>query len=126
MPGGFVDIDEDIEILKQLKVKAYRFSICLTRVINKNGEVFEPRVMSNIRESAKRKEFLEQKLEKDMARYMSLSEDMEESEGGNIVIQGTIYPGCRIIISNVMYFVKSDVSHSKFIRDGADVKITAI
>lgn len=92
----------------------------------KNGEVFEPRVMNNIRESAKRKEFLEQKLEKDMARYMSLSEDMEESEGGNVVIQGTIYPGCRIIISNVMYFVKSDVSHSKFIRDGADVKITAI
>ena len=61
-----------------------------------------------------------------MARYMSLSEDMEENEGGNVVIQGTIYPGCRIIISNVMYFVKSDVSHSKFIREGADVKITAI
>ena len=34
-------VDEDIEILKQLKVKAYRFSICLTRVINKNGEVLQ-------------------------------------------------------------------------------------
>ena len=92
----------------------------------KNGEVFEPKVMNNIRESAKRKEFLEQKLEKDMARYMSLSEEIEEDAGGNVVIQGTIYPGCRIIISNVMYFVKSEVSHSKFVREGADIRITAI
>lgn len=34
-------VDEDIEILKELKVKAYRFSICLTRVINKDGNVIE-------------------------------------------------------------------------------------
>jgi len=92
----------------------------------KNGETFEARVMNNVRESAKRKEFLEQKLEKDMSRYMSLSEDMEENEGGNIIVQGTIYPGCRIIISNVMFFVKSETVHSKFIREGADIKITAI
>ena len=68
----------------------------------------------------------DKKLEKDMARYMSLSEEIEEDAGGNVVIQGTIYPGCRIIISNVMYFVKSEVSHSKFVREGADIRITAI
>ena len=34
-------VDEDIELLKKLKLKAYRFSICLTRVINKNGEVLQ-------------------------------------------------------------------------------------
>ena len=92
----------------------------------KNGETFENRVMNNVRESAKRKEFLEKKLEKDMARFMVLSEDMEEDQSGNIIIQGTIYPGCRVIISNVMFFVKSETVHSKFIRDGADVRITAI
>ena len=92
----------------------------------KNGETFETRVMNNVRESAKRKEFLEKKLEKDMARFMVLSEDMEEDQSGNIIIQGTIYPGCRVIISNVMFFVKSETVHSKFIRDGADVRITAI
>ena len=34
-------VDEDIELIKQLKLKAYRFSICLTRVIDKNGNVLE-------------------------------------------------------------------------------------
>ena len=104
----------------------------LTRVVTnyakriKNGETFEARVLNNVRESAKRKEFLEKKLESDMARFMSLSEDMNENEGGNVIVQGTIYPGCRIIISNVMFFVKSETVHSKFIREGADIKITAI
>lgn len=34
-------VDEDIELLKQLKLKAYRFSICLTRVIDINGNVLQ-------------------------------------------------------------------------------------
>ena len=34
-------VDEDVALLKQLNVKAYRFSICLTRVINENGEVLQ-------------------------------------------------------------------------------------
>ena len=92
----------------------------------KNGETFEPRVLNNVRESAKRKEFLEQKLEKDMSRFMSLSEDIDENESGNVIIQGTIYPGCRIIISNVMFFVKSETVHSKFVREGADIKIAVL
>ena len=104
----------------------------LTKIVSnyarriKNGETFETRVLNNVRESAKRKEFLEKRLEKDMDRYMNLSEDIAENESGNVIIYGTIYPGCRIIISNVMFFVKSEISHSKFIRDGADVRITAI
>ena len=34
-------VDEDIKLIKKLKLKAYRFSICLTRVINKQGEVLQ-------------------------------------------------------------------------------------
>ena len=34
-------VNEDIELIKKLKLKAYRFSICLTRVINKQGEVLQ-------------------------------------------------------------------------------------
>ncbi|MBQ8206544.1 MAG: epoxyqueuosine reductase QueH [Bacilli bacterium] len=34
-------LDDDINILKELKVKAYRFSICLTRVINHDGTILE-------------------------------------------------------------------------------------
>ena len=83
-------------------------------------------MLNSVRESAKRKEYLEQKLEKDMSRFMSLSEDMDENQSGNVIIQGTIYPGCRIIISNVMFFVKTEISHSKFVREGADIKFTVL
>ena len=112
------EMTEEVEKLTKI-VTNYAFRI-------KNGESFDARVMNNVRESAKRKEFLEQKLETDMRRFMDLSEDIEDNEGGNVIVQGTIYPGCRIIISNVMFFVKSETVHSKFVREGADIKITAI
>jgi len=36
------------------------------------------------------------------------------------------YPGVKIVISNVIYFVRNEVQYSKFIRDRADIKIIGL
>lgn len=121
----FRELEKSIPEMTEEVEKLTKIIVNYARRI-RNGETFETRVMNNVRENAKRKEFLEKKLETDMARFMDLSQDMEDNEGGHVIVQGTIFPGCRVIISNVMFFVKSETVRSKFIRDGADIRITAI
>ncbi len=67
---------------------------------------------SNIKESTKH--------------YDELKLSMNNNDSGSIQVQNTAYPGVKIVISNVMYFVRTEVQYSKFIRDRADIKIVSL
>lgn len=60
---------------------------------------------------------------KSKARYYELSTLMESNENGYVRVEGIIYPGCKIVVSNVIYYVRKDIMYSKFIREGADIKV---
>jgi len=51
---------------------------------------------------------------------------MNNENGGMIRIENIAYPGVKIIISNVNYYVRNETHYSKFIRDKADIKIVAL
>lgn len=59
-------------------------------------------------------------------RYDILSVEVEGNEAGMIKIQDTAYPGTKIIISNIVYYVKDPIHHSKFVRDRADIKVVPL
>ncbi len=56
-------------------------------------------------------------------RYEMLKVEVENNEAGSIKVFDTVYPGTKIIISNVIYYVRDTIQHSKFIRDRADIKV---
>lgn len=56
-------------------------------------------------------------------RYEMLKIEVENNDAGMVKVQDTVYPGTKIIISNVIYYVKDPIQHSKFIRDRADIKV---
>lgn len=69
---------------------------------------------------------LDTQLQEARKRYDELRIDMEGNAAGMIRVQDTVYPGTKIVISNVIYFVREEIQHSKFIRDRADIKINPL
>mgnify|MGYP000518632527 CR=1 FL=1 len=59
-------------------------------------------------------------------RYDILKIEVENNEAGMIKVFDTVYPGTKIVISNVIYYVKDTIQHSKFVRDRADIKVTPL
>lgn len=112
------DIEEEVSKIDQILI-TYAKKM-------KSGEKLDTRIILSVKESAKTKERLMDELESGKVRYVSLHNEMEQNQNGNIKIFESIYPGCRIIISNVTYFVKTETQHSRFIRDRADIKIVTL
>jgi uncharacterized protein (DUF342 family) len=59
-------------------------------------------------------------------RYEQLKLEMNKNESGTISIQNIAYPGVKIVISNVLYFVRSEIHYTKFVRDRADIKLIGL
>lgn len=59
-------------------------------------------------------------------RYDILKLEVEVNAAGTIKVLDTVYPGTKIIISNVVYYVRDALQHTKFIRDRADIKLVPL
>lgn len=69
---------------------------------------------------------LDTQMKEARARYDELRIEVEGNNAGMIKVQDTIYPGTKIVISNVIYFVREVIQHSKFSRDRADIKVSPL
>jgi len=69
---------------------------------------------------------LNTQLEEAKGRYDSLKVEVEHNEAGVIKVQDTVYPGTKIVISNVIYYVRDPIQHSKFVRDRADIRVVPL
>lgn len=66
---------------------------------------------------------LDTQLKEARKRYEDLQIEMENQTSGNIKVSDVVYPGTKIVISNVVCFIRDITHHSKFIRDRADIKV---
>ncbi|QHQ62100.1 DUF342 domain-containing protein [Anaerocolumna sedimenticola] len=69
---------------------------------------------------------LRNKIKESNNRYDQLRIEMNNSDSGSIKVENIAYPGVKIVISNVNYYVRSEIHYSKFIRDRADIKIIGL
>ncbi|WMJ88419.1 DUF342 domain-containing protein [Anaerocolumna sp. MB42-C2] len=69
---------------------------------------------------------LRSKIKESNIRYDQLRIEMNNSDSGSIKVENIAYPGVKIVISNVNYYVRSEVHYSKFVRDRADIKIVGL
>ena len=56
-------------------------------------------------------------------RLNELKELIDSYVGGAVRAQGTIYPGCKIVISNAVYYVKNETTYCRFYKERGDVKL---
>ncbi len=57
------------------------------------------------------------------ARYEELKIIVENTEGGKVKVSNIAYPGVKITITNIIYFVRSEQHYCQFLRDGADIVV---
>ncbi len=95
--------------------------------------LFRKKLTMGVQINDEKKEFLKQitqnnimldaQLKEARKRYDDLRIEMDNYTSGVIKVSDIIYPGTKIIISNVVFFVREATHHSKFIRDRADIRI---
>lgn len=95
--------------------------------------LFRKKVSMGVRFSDDKKEYLKQvtqnsilleaELKEAKKRYEDLRIEIDNCTAGCIKVSDVVYPGTKMIISNVTCFIRDITHHSKFIRDRADIKI---
>ncbi len=99
-------------------------------------ETYKKRLVSGEKLSQDKLEFVRALTQKCIAINTELQESVEDFEklrlqmnnndSGSIRVQNIAYPGVKIIISDVNYYVRSEIHYSRFIRDRADIKIVGL
>ena len=91
----------------------------------KQGEQLPVDKLLLLKQSQKRVAEIDAQMEEIDNRLDELQDDMEMKENGMIKVSQTAYSGCKITISGAVYYVKTDISHARFIKDRGDVKVDA-
>lgn len=89
----------------------------------KLGEKLSPDKLLNLKKTNERKEWLEKRNGEINERSAALKEQIDSYVGGRVRAEGVIHSGCKIIISNAIYYVKTDTSFCSFYKDAGDVKL---
>lgn len=89
----------------------------------KQGEQLPMDKLLLLKQSQKRVAEIDTQIEEIDKRLDELQDDMEMKENGMIRVSQTAYSGCKITISGAVYYVKSELSHARFVKERGDVKI---
>ncbi|MHB8131988.1 MAG: FapA family protein, partial [Mobilitalea sp.] len=69
---------------------------------------------------------LETQIKESRKRYDELKIEMDNNSSGVIKVSDIVFPGTKLVISNVIHFVREETHHSKFVRDRADIKVVPL
>lgn len=118
----FRELEKELTIMMEEKEKLGQALTVLRKKVT-SGAAISSEIKEYLKQITKKNIILETQLKKARSRYEELSRQMENNTNGVIKVQDTVYPGTKLIISNVTYFVKDPIQHSRFIRDKADIKV---
>lgn len=62
-------------------------------------------------------------LENSMERFNYLESLINNNDKGSITVEKMVYSGCKIVISNVIYYVRSEMFCKRFVKEDVDIKI---
>ncbi|MDF2542239.1 MAG: hypothetical protein K0S47_1957 [Herbinix sp.] len=76
-----------------------------------------------LKQITKNNVILEAQMKEYRKRYEELRNEIDNNSSGTIKVQEVVYPGTKIVISGVIYYVREEVKHSRFVRDRADIRV---
>ncbi|MDD7403910.1 MAG: FapA family protein [Butyribacter sp.] len=87
----------------------------------------EPEKLVNLKRNMARVEEIDSEMDTLTEEYEKLDEELENMTGhGKIIVTDIAYSGVKLTISNVTNYLHSEVHHSTFVREGADIRIRGI
>lgn len=115
---------EVIEIQKNLK-KTEPVLVAMTQKIQ-SGVKLLPDQIKYVQSLADTVKILKNNLEEDTKRMNELLKILEESTAASIVVNGEVYPGTKIVITDASMTVKETIQHCRFIKSQGEVLMTSI
>ncbi len=89
------------------------------------GEKLTPEKQVQFATLKKQKEEMEQTLGKVADRLDAVADKIDAAGSGYVLVDDVMYPGCKVTISNVTTFIRTDTKHCRLVRDGADIRVKA-
>lgn len=118
----FRKINDDLPALEEELEAATQTINVLTRRM-KTGERLSADKAKKLEEARNAKEVLEKQIQYFLSRMDDLEEIAGMQSGGCIRVSGIIYPGCKVMIYNTPYHIRSELKYCRLIKDRADVKM---
>lgn len=87
------------------------------------GEKLQGDKLIQFKESNLQRENLLKRDEEIKGRMEVLRTAMDSYEGGTVKVHGNVYNGCKIVISNAIFYVKQEISFCRFIKRQGEVKV---
>lgn len=119
------ELEKQIIMLESDKEKIVQV-VSLMRKKMQGGMNLTADKLESLKQATQTNISIEAQLKEVGARLDELRMDMEGNATGTIKIQDTVFPGTKIVISNIVYHVREKIQHSKFSRDRADIKVSPL
>ncbi len=118
----FRELEKKIASMMADKERLAQALILFRKKISSGTQITEEK-LDYLKQATQNNIVLETQIKEARRRYEELKIDVDNNTSGSIKVSGIIYPGTKIVISNVIHFVREETHHSKFVRDRADIKV---
>jgi len=100
--------------------------LTLTKKI-KSGEKVTPEQVNYFKQLSTQYKLLNGQIQKDSDAYNKLLDELENSNIESIIkVSQQVFPGTKFTIGDAILNVTTPISHSRFVKEGADVRIKAL
>lgn len=121
----FRELEKKIATLQSDKDKLAQAVAMIRKKMQMGTQIAQDK-LDNLKQITQSNVYIDAQLQEARKRYDELKLEVDSNSSGAIKIQDIVYPGTKIVISNVIYFVREEIHHSRFIRDRADIKVVAL
>ena len=120
------EIERTMESLGEEKEKLEQNIALLKKRFKSVGSLEQEKLVS-LKTDMMRVEEIDAEMERLTEEYEKLDEELGNTQGnGKIVVTDIAYSGVKLTISNITNHLHSEVQHSAFVREGADIRIKGI
>jgi len=116
------ELGKEQETLKNEQERNLPILLALAKRI-KLGEKLPPDKLLQFKHATEARETMTKREEEITERLKVLKDTIDNYEGGMVKAYSTVHPGVKLIISNAVYYVKSETSYCRFIKEHGDVKM---
>lgn len=119
----FRKLDTELPQLEAELNKVNQIIMVLSKKL-KAGEKLAPDKVLMLKEALATKNSLEEHIKSSLARMDELENVTGKQSNGSVCASEVLYPGCKVILYNIVYHVRSELKYCRLIKELAEVKLT--
>ena len=121
----FKECGEEIEEIHKVLARAIPIMEAAKGRIEE-GQAMSEEQLENVRNIYNLSKVKSAELKNLQEEYAELEGKLEADKDAKVVVTDTVYPGVKVVISDVSKIIKKSMAHCKFIKDRGDVKMVGL